>query len=107
MAAKKAAAPEVLSVVVSLDGVFGFIGKLVAAPDDGFVHLENALSVGYNEDGTPRLGLNQIPLGLVDPKFVTTTLIPKSNVSYIVSFNASDEHGFVTMYKKFFEDLAI
>lgn len=102
MAAKSK--PDILTVAVTLDGVFGFIGKDVSV-DDGELRLQDALSIGYNTDGTPRLGLNQIPLGMVDPRYSTITAIPRTNISYVVTFKRGDGHEMSKLYDDFFTNL--
>lgn len=95
---------ETLTIAVTLDGVFGFIGKDVSQ-NPSVLLLQDALSIGYNTDGTPRLGLNQVPLGMVDPKYSTVTALPMSNISYMVAINSGDDHKLVAMYKDFFDTL--
>ena len=90
-------------IVVTLDGVFGFIGvKSEKTSADLFV-LDNALTVGYYTDGTAYPVFGQLPVGTADPTKPMETCIPMSNVSYAVVLKEGDGHSLVDQYFEFFK----
>lgn len=98
-----------LAIVVTLDGLYGFIGVPVVDKADKtgrFFILENGLTIGYHEDGTPYPTFGQLPVGIFNPAKPMRTLIPVRNISYIVEVSAGDDHPFVKTYNDFFAGLA-
>lgn len=96
-------ANRMVTIVVTLDGVFGFIGVLSEASDSTAIYLENALTIGYDTDGTPFPTFGQLPVGSADPSKRMITCIPVSNVSYTVTMTEGDGHRIVEQYFSFFE----
>ena len=99
---KSSVTQEKVSIVVTLDGVFGFIGR-VEQMNDKMLVLRDALTIGYDTDGTPFPTFGQLPAGAADPYKTMFTSIPVSNISYMVCMGENDEHSIVEQYKKFFE----
>ncbi len=94
-----------VAIVVTLDGVFGFIGELAEENSGGFVLLNKALTIGYDTDGVPFPVFGQLPVGSADPSKPMCTRIPVSNVSYIVTLGSNDKHSLVDQYYAFFNRL--
>ena len=96
-----------IAIVVTLDGVFGFIGVMNHEQSDNVtIALDNALTVGYDTDGTPFPTFGQLPVGAADPTKPMATDIPVSNVSYMVRLKEGDGHRLVEQYFDFFKSKA-
>lgn len=92
-----------IAVVVTLDGVFGFIGTINdERSNEKVLALDDALTVAYETDGTPYPTFGQLPVGAANPMKHLRTMIPTNNISYVVTLDDDNEHSIVDKYHEFF-----